>query len=321
MKKNYIFLILLFFCINSNAQHTIPNIVSKGDCKNKEERCSFYRRIIREAYHNWKLYHQDDLSMIIKISNDERCFFDKSTTLITKEDTTATKDYKTSMAKLYKDPDSVDILDPELFLVVLSHNEVIIFWKKLFKDFPTASYETIYEYSVDFLKFLIKKENDPNIKEQYVNKLMQVADHAIMHIDELKNTTKRKISKGQILGEKAQYYIEYSAQPSVEVAYNMLLQSVELEKSKTNATVLQLFIKYSALKYQNNNNHKKQLIQDYKNANKYTTEAIEKFENAAKNNQRYKSLCRQYEIVKNNIKVYFIKSGATTAEERSSLGL
>lgn len=312
MKRHYSFFILLFLCIIVSAQHTITNNTLKENSKNRNERCYFYKHIVSKAYHDWKKYKKEDLATIIIISNDEKRFFDKSTTLITKNDTVLTETMR----------DDINYgIGTEQFAVELTHNEVIIFWKKLFKDFPAISYEVLYEYSVDFLEFLIKKENNHNIKEQYVNKLMQVADHAIKYIDELKNNTKRKISKGQILGEKAKYYIKYSDQPSVEVAYNILLQSVELEKSKTEATVLQLFIKYSALKYQNNNNHKTQLIQDYKNANKYTTEAIEKYENAAKNDQRYKPLCKQYEIVKNNIKVYFVKSGATTAEERFLLGL
>ena len=74
-------------------------------------------------------------------------------------------------------------------------------WKVLFDEFPVARVDT-YTNGIKLLNEFIKKESDPQKKEEYIDQLMAVYDQEIKYLDLLQEITKTKLSEGQILGKK-----------------------------------------------------------------------------------------------------------------------
>ena len=138
-------------------------------------------------------------------------------------------------------------------------------WKVVFTEFPVARVDT-YTNGIKILTELIKAESDPQKKADYINELMSVYDQQIKYIDKLQEITKTKLSAGQIMGRKAMEYIKYHQNAPVDTVYNMFATSVSMEKGLSEYTVTERFIKFSALKYKQDKEHKEQLIEDYLNA-------------------------------------------------------
>ena len=161
-------------------------------------------------------------------------------------------------------------------------------WKTVFTEFPVARVDT-YTNGIRILNELIKTESDPAKKEEYIKELMLVYDNQIKYIDKLQEITKTPLSAGNILGRKAMTYIQFYKDAPVEVVYDMLAKSVELEKGKSEYTVTERFMKYSAMMYKKDKSHSEQIIEDYLNASVYIVEVLDKYhDNIEACNARYK---------------------------------
>lgn len=207
-------------------------------------------------------------------------------------------------------------------------------WKVVFTEFPVARVDT-YTNGIKILTELIKKEADPQKKEDYIKELMQVYDQQIKYIDKLQEITKTQLSAGQTLGKKAMAYIQYYKNAPVDTIYSMLAQSVEMEKGMSEYTVTERFIKYSAEKYKKDKSHGEQLIEDYLNASVYIVEVLDKYhDNIEKCEARYKEegnprdstnaiaygkMIGASRIAKSNIDAYFINSGAASCEDLNNI--
>lgn len=207
-------------------------------------------------------------------------------------------------------------------------------WKTVFTEFPVARVDT-YTNGIKILTELIKAESDPAKKEEYIKELMLVYDNQIKYIDKLQEITKSKLSAGQILGRKALEYIKYYKNAPVDTVYAMLAKSVELEKGKSEYTVTERFMKYSAMMFKKNPNHREQIIEDYLNASVYIVEVLDKYhDNIEACNERYKAegnpkdsinamkyglMIDASRISKSNIDAYFINSGAATCENLNDI--
>lgn len=203
-------------------------------------------------------------------------------------------------------------------------------WKVVFTEFPVARVDT-YTNGIKILTELIKAESDPQKKADYINELMSVYDQQIKYIDKLQEITKTKLSAGQIMGRKAMEYIKYHQNAPVDTVYNMFATSVSMEKGLSEYTVTERFIKFSALKYKQDKEHKEQLIEDYLNASEYIVEVLDKYhdniENCEKKYQesgnprdsinaiQYGKMIDASRIAKSNIDAYFINSGAASCED------
>ena len=121
-------------------------------------------------------------------------------------------------------------------------------WKTVFTDYPVARVDT-YTNGIKILTELIKAESDPAMKDEYIKELMLVYDNQIKYIDKLQEITKTPLSAGHILGRKALAYIQYHKDAPVETVYEMLAKSVEQEKGKSEYTVTERFMKYSAMMF------------------------------------------------------------------------
>ena len=203
-------------------------------------------------------------------------------------------------------------------------------WKVLFDEFPVARVDT-YTNGIKILSDFIKKEADPQKKEEYIDQLMAVYDQQIKYIDLLQEITKTKLSEGQILGKKVIDLLKYRKDTPVEEIYDMLARSVALEQGQSEYVVTELFMKYSGLKYKSDQSHGEQIIEDYLNASVYIVEVLDKYHDKIEEcEQRYQEFGEAKDstnailygkmidasrVAKSNIDAYFINSGAASCED------
>ena len=203
-------------------------------------------------------------------------------------------------------------------------------WKVLFDEFPVARVDT-YTNGIKILNDFIAKEADPAKKEEYIDMLMAVYDQQIKYLDQLQEITKTKLSEGQILGRKAIDLLKYRKDSPVEEVYEMLAKSVAIEQGQSEYVVTELFMKYSGLKYKNDQSHGEQIIEDYLNASVYIVDVLDKYhDNIEKclqkyaeegdpkdsiNAGKYSKMIDASRVAKSNIDAYFINSGAASCED------
>ena len=108
-------------------------------------------------------------------------------------------------------------------------------WKVLFDEFPVARVDT-YTNGIKILNAFIKKEADPQKKEEYIDQLMAVYDQQIKYIDQLQEITKTPLSEGQIIGKKVIDLLKYRKDAPAEEVYDMLACSL-FEISSSYATL------------------------------------------------------------------------------------
>ena len=209
-------------------------------------------------------------------------------------------------------------------------------WKTVFTEFPVARVYT-YTNGIKILTELIKAESDPAKKEEYTQELMLVYDNQIKYIDKLQEITKTPLSAGNLLGRKALAYMQYYKDAPVETIYGMLAEAVDMEKGKSEYTVTERFMKYSAMMFKKDKSHGEKIIEDYLNASVYIVEVLDKYhDNIEACNARYKEegnpkdsinadkygkMIDASRISKSNIDAYFINSGAATCENLNTIYL
>ena len=203
-------------------------------------------------------------------------------------------------------------------------------WKVLFDEFPVARVDT-YTNGIKILTEFIKKETDPQKKEEYIDMLLAVYDQQIKYIDQLQEITKTPLSEGKILGKKVIDNLRYRKDTPVNEIYDMLAKSVALEQGQSEYAVTELFMKYSGLKYKNDPSHGEQIIEDYLNSSVYIVEVLDMYHDKIEEcEQRYKEFGEEKDsinagkyskmidasrVAKSNIDAYFINSGAASCED------
>ena len=203
-------------------------------------------------------------------------------------------------------------------------------WKVLFDEFPVARVDT-YTNGIRILSDFIAKENDPAKKEEYIDMLLSIYDQQIKYLEQLQQITKTRLSEGQILGRKVIDLLKYRKDAPVEEVYGMLAKSVALEQGMSEYVVTELFMKYSGLKYKNDQSHGEQIIEDYLNASVYIVDVLDKYhDNIEKclqkyaeegdpkdsiNAGKYSKMIDASRVAKSNIDAYFINSGAASCED------
>ncbi len=203
-------------------------------------------------------------------------------------------------------------------------------WKVLFDEFPVARVDT-YTNGIKILNDFIAKETDPAKKEEYIDQLMSIYDQQIKYLEQLQQITKTRLSEGQILGKKVIDLLKHRKDAPVEEVYNMLAKSVAIEEGKSEYVVTELFMKYSGLKYKNDQSHGEQIIEDYLNASVYIVDVLDKYHDNIElclkryqeegdpkdsiNAGKYSKMIDASRVAKSNIDAYFINSGAASCED------
>jgi tetratricopeptide (TPR) repeat protein len=161
--------------------------------------------------------------------------------------------------------------------------------------------------------------------------LFAVYEQQIKYIDKLQEITKSRLSAGQVYGKMAMEYLKHYPDAPVDTLYTMFAKAVELEKGLSEYTVTERFMKYSALKYKQDPNHKDQVVDDYLAASIYIVEVLDKYHNDIERCQTryqesrnprdstnavaYSKMIDASRIAKSNIDAYFINSGAASCED------
>lgn len=174
-------------------------------------------------------------------------------------------------------------------------------WKSAFNECPTAQVST-YTNGAKILRWLIQNEKDPAKRKAYVDELMKMYDQRIKYLDDLNQLVKKPTTAGSIMGIKAHDYIVLSSDPDINMAYDMLSQSLNAEKEASEYYILQDFMDISSRKFKKDDTHKEQFIQDYLTASGYADAMLK----ASKGEKEHKLL----KVTKDNIDAYFINSGA-----------
>ncbi|MFO7827369.1 MAG: tetratricopeptide repeat protein [Bacteroidales bacterium] len=127
-------------------------------------------------------------------------------------------------------------------------------WKTVYTECPKAS-KYIYIDGIKMIKDAIQKEQDEAKKEILVDSMMRIYDKRIKYYGQ----------KGYVLGKKGTDYIRYSKNTSenMEIAYNWLKESIELEKTKSGAGQLVTFLQASKFLYSANKIGAAQVVNDY----------------------------------------------------------
>ena len=184
-------------------------------------------------------------------------------------------------------------------------------WKVVFTEAPFAQVGT-YTNGAKILRALIQKSTDPAKKKLFFDELMGVHDQRIKFLDKLNKIVKRPISKGSIVGMKANDYIHFSGKSlDVNTGYDLAVEAVKLEKENADYFMFTNMMQMSAAKLKKDDAHKEQFIQDYLLASNYADAAFK----AAKKERDKKNL----KIAKDNVDAYFINSGAATCENLQSI--
>ena len=216
-----------------------------------------------------------------------------------------------------------------------SYAEAYPQWKEVFTNYPVARVDT-YTKGEQLLKALIAATTDEAKKAEYVNELMGLYDQQMKYIDKLQEITKTPLSAGAVLGKRALAYISYVPKASLDSAYNMLSQSVNMEKGMSEYVITQQFMKMSAQKYKANKAaHGEQIIQDYLDASTYVVEVLDKYnERIEFYNNKYKEttdpkdsiraegfgkMIDAARIARSNIDAYFINSGAASCQDLDTI--
>ncbi len=112
-----------------------------------------------------------------------------------------------------------------------NYDDAISPWRWIFLNCPLAS-ENTYIHGINIVKYMYKKEKDPDIKEKLIDTLMMVYDQRIEYFGK----------QGYILGRKGVDL--FNLRPtSFEEVNNILKKSIEIEKKKSKASVLNYYFK------------------------------------------------------------------------------
>lgn len=135
-----------------------------------------------------------------------------------------------------------------------NYEEALKYWRNAIAECPRSS-KNLYIDGVNIIKNEITKASDPKIQSAYVDTLMLLYDWRIQHFGE----------RGNVLGRKGVDLMRYRRDelPYVEQAYQILRESVNLEKGKSNEAAMATLFSSGILLYRNNKLTAEQVLNDY----------------------------------------------------------
>jgi tetratricopeptide (TPR) repeat protein len=181
-------------------------------------------------------------------------------------------------------------------------------WKQVFNEAPWAQVR-IYTDGTKIVSSLLAAEKDATKQKAYFDELMQVYDQRLQYLDKLNSIVKTPISKGSIVGLKANDYLNLGGQ-DLNKAYDWFKESIELEGTNSKYYVLQGFMDVALRKMKANDSYKEQFIQDYLYA---SAKADETYKAAEEKDQA------NLKVAKDNIDAFFINSGVATCENLQNI--
>lgn len=129
-------------------------------------------------------------------------------------------------------------------------------WREAFKICPESK-ESLHAYGVTIYKYFLDKEKDPGRIAAYTDTLMMIYDTRIKYFP---------ASKGDVLGRKGVDLLRYRRNdgvPFILEGYNILKESIGIEKTKSSPVVLTTFISASITLYMASKLPAEDVINDY----------------------------------------------------------
>jgi tetratricopeptide (TPR) repeat protein len=181
-------------------------------------------------------------------------------------------------------------------------------WKQVFTEAPWAQVR-IYTDGAKIVSSLLQAEKDVSKQKAYFDELMKVYDQRLQYLDNLNSIVKTPITKGSIIGLKANDYFTLGGQDAGQ-AYDWFKEAIELEGTNTKYYVLQGFMESAQRKLKADDNYKEQFIQDYLYASAQADAAYKAADEKDQANLK---------VAKDNIDAFFINSGVATCENLQSI--
>ncbi len=162
-------------------------------------------------------------------------------------------------SKYGKGQDSINcIKNLSLYKEFFKHNnyrDAINPWRRVFGECPASS-EKMYVEGVTMYKNFIESSSSPERTEQMVDTLMLIYDRRIEYYP---------TNKGNILGRKGIDLLRYRRTDieSVEVAYGILKESIDIEQGKSRDAVLVTYVNAAITLNKADKLNDNQVIEDY----------------------------------------------------------
>lgn len=161
-------------------------------------------------------------------------------------------------------------------------------WRKCIEICP-KSRKSLYINGVKMMRDYIKKAQDDGTKMAYIDSLMWVYDKRIENFDQ----------RGYVLGRKGVDHFKYFKDTDPFASYQILKESVELQKEKSEAVVLSNYYNAMYKAYRAEQVEKSDLLTEYLIVSDYISHNIKTQEKERKK--------ESYTKAKNNLDEFFVK--------------
>ncbi|HIE15998.1 MAG TPA: tetratricopeptide repeat protein, partial [Bacteroidales bacterium] len=180
------------------------------------------------------------------------------------------------------------------FVKQKSFVEALPGWRKVFNDCPRAT-KNIYIDGAKIYRYLIKQEENEEVKKKLVDTLMMVYDQRIKYFGQ----------KGENLSRKAVDLYRFD-KSNYEEVYKLVKESYNILKEKTPAAAMLVYFKSSLKKYKHKTEEKEQLINDFSIVNSVMTKQYD-----SEQKQSKKDRIKKYQTAVEDL---FAKSGVADCE-------
>lgn len=150
-----------------------------------------------------------------------------------------------------------------------NYEDAITPWKIVYSECPESK-ESLYAYGVTMYKYFIAKETNAEKKAALIDTMLMIYDKRIEYFPK---------NKGDVLGRKGVDILRYQRQDGEEFikkGYNILSESVEIEKMKSSAVVLTTQISAGISLFLNESLDDETLINNYVTASEILDAQIAK---------------------------------------------
>lgn len=188
-----------------------------------------------------------------------------------------------------------------------NYKDALSSWEICFRECPSAS-KNIYFYGERIVKWQLKNEKDPVVKDELVDKLMQVYDQRIKYYG-----TDRRMPEAKLLGKKGLDLYQYRSNKleAVKTVYGYLETSIEGMGTQSSPSVIQYFWLVSTDLYTKDELSGETYIQNYEKLQTLLDQLI----GLAPAN------ASEYQGIKDNFETSFAASGAASCETLQAMFL
>lgn len=188
-----------------------------------------------------------------------------------------------------------------------NYKDALPSWEICYSECPTAS-KNIYIYGERIVKWQLKNEKDPELKEALVDKLMQVYDQRIKYYG-----TDKKMPEAKLLGKKGLELYKYRSanKEAVKEVYGYLEASLNGMGTQSDADVIQYFWLVSTELYTSDELSGESYIQNYEMLQTLLDQLIALSPVNASD----------YQGIKENFETSFAASGAASCETLQAMFL